>query len=116
MLQKTAKKAFEPEAQKFIDKAIYAKIPGHVKKIFIRAYLEEKPHNDIVLHLERVLLLNGLGAPDGTTLIPLKAVDIGTPELRRVRFTFVTPFLIWDIGILGRNLSICRLEGQPHVV
>ena len=41
MLQKTAKEAFEPEAQKFIDKAIYAKMPDHVKKILNRAYLED---------------------------------------------------------------------------
>ena len=51
-LQKTAKEAFGPEAHKFIDKAIYAKMPDHVKTIFNRAYLEDKPYNDIVLHLE----------------------------------------------------------------
>ena len=43
MLQKTAKEAFGPEAQKFIDKAIYAKIPHHVKKILNSAYLEDNP-------------------------------------------------------------------------
>ena len=42
-LQKTAKEAFGSEAQKFIDKAIYAKMPDHVKKILNRAYLEDKP-------------------------------------------------------------------------
>ena len=62
-LQKTAKEAFGSEAQKFIDKAIYAKMPHHVKKILNRAYLEDKPYNDIVLHLEREMRLNGLGAP-----------------------------------------------------
>ena len=36
-LQKTAKEAFGSEAQKFIDKAIYAKMPDHVKKILNRA-------------------------------------------------------------------------------
>ena len=52
ILQKTAKEAFGSEAQKFIDKALYAKIPDHVKKILNRAYLEDKPYNDIVLHLD----------------------------------------------------------------
>ena len=40
-----------------------------------RAYLQDKPYNDIVLHLERDMRLNGLGAPDGTTLVPLNTVD-----------------------------------------
>ena len=67
-----AKEAFGSEAQQFIDKAIYAKMPDHVKKILNRAYLEDKPYNDIVLHLEREMRLNGLGAPDEVTLVPLK--------------------------------------------
>ena len=58
VLQKTAKEAFGSEAQQFIDKAIYAKMPDHVKKILNRAYLEDKPYNDIVLHLEREMRLN----------------------------------------------------------
>ena len=74
-LQKTAKEAFGSEAQKFIDKAIYAKMPDHVKKILNRAYLEDKPYNDIVLHLELEMRLNGLGAPDETILVPLNTVD-----------------------------------------
>ena len=74
-LQKPAKEAFGSEAQRFIDKAIYAKMPDHVKKILNSAYLEDKPYNDIVLHLERELRLNGLGAPDETTLVPLNTVD-----------------------------------------
>ena len=74
-LQKTAKEAFGSEAQRFIDKAIYTKMPDHVKKILNRAYLEDKPYNDIVLHLEKEIILNGLGAPDETTLVPLNTVD-----------------------------------------
>ena len=38
VLQKTAKEAFGTEAQQFIDKAIYANMPDHVKKILNRAY------------------------------------------------------------------------------
>ena len=75
ILQKTAKEAFGSEAQKFIDKAIYAKMPDHVEKVLNRAYLEDKPYNDIFLHLEREMRLNGLAAPDETTLVPLNAVD-----------------------------------------
>ena len=74
VLQKTANEAFGSEAQQFIDKTIYAKMPDHVKKILNRAYLEDKPYNDIVLHLEREMRLNGLGAPDEVTLVPLKKI------------------------------------------
>ena len=80
VLQKTAKEAFGSEAQKFIDNAIYAKMPDHVKKILNRAYLEDKPYNDIILHLEREMRLNGLGAPDETTLVPLNTVDAVVTE------------------------------------
>ena len=83
VLQKTAKEAFGPEAQKFIDKAIYAKMPDHVKKILNRAYLEDKPYNDIVLHLEREMRLNGLGAPDETILVPLNTVDVAPTEPKK---------------------------------
>ena len=82
-LQKTAKEAFGSEAQKFIDKAIYAKMPDHVKKILNRAYLEDKPYNDIVLHIEREMRLNGLGTPDETTLVPLNTVDVVFPEPKK---------------------------------
>ena len=47
------------------------------KQIVHRAYLENKPYNDIVLHLER---LNGLGASNKTTIIPLNTVDTGVTE------------------------------------
>ena len=78
LLQKTAKEAFGVETQQFIDKAIYAKMPDHVKKILNRAYLEDKPYNDIVLHLEREMKLNGLGAPDDVTLVPLNHIETTT--------------------------------------
>ena len=50
-------------------------MPDNVKTILKRAYLEDKPYNDIALHLEREMRLNGLGAPDETTLVPLTTVD-----------------------------------------
>ena len=75
VLQKTAKEAFGSEAQQFIDKAIYAKMPDHVKKTLNRAYLVDKHYNDIVLHLEREMRLNGLGAPDEVTLVPLNKIE-----------------------------------------
>ena len=34
-LQKTAKEAFRAEAQQFIDKTLYAKMPDHVKRYSI---------------------------------------------------------------------------------
>ena len=73
-LQKTAKEAFGSDAQQVIDKAIHAKMPDHVQKIPNRAYLEDKPYNEIVLHLEREMRLNGLGTPDDITLVPLNNV------------------------------------------
>ena len=75
VLQKTAEEAFGSEAQQFIDKAIYAKMPDHVKKILNRAYLEDKPYNDIVLHPEREMRLNGLGAPDEVNLVTLNKIE-----------------------------------------
>ena len=74
-LQKTAKEAFGPEAQQFIDKAIYAKMPDHVEKILNGAYLKDKPYNDIVLHLEREMRLNGLGALGEVNLVPLNKIE-----------------------------------------
>ena len=52
IFRKTEKEAFGTEAQQFIDKAIYAKLPDHVKKMLNRAYFEDKLYNDTVLHLE----------------------------------------------------------------
>ena len=50
-------------------------MPYQVKKILNRAYLEDKPYNDIVLHLEKEMRLNGLGAPDENTLVPLNKIE-----------------------------------------
>ena len=93
VLQKTAKEAFGSEAQQFIDKAIYAKLPEHVKKIFNRAYLEDKLYNDIVLHLEQEMRLNGLGAPDEVTQVPLKKLETAQtkPETKQSRTRRRTP-------------------------
>ena len=55
-------------------------MPDHVKKILNGTYLEDKPYNDIVLHREREMRLNGLWAPDETTLIPLNTVDAVVTE------------------------------------
>ena len=58
VLRKTAKESFGSEAQQFIDETIYANMPDHVKKRLNRAYLEDKPYNYIVIHLERERRLN----------------------------------------------------------
>ena len=55
-------------------------MPDHVKKILNRAYIEDKPYNDIVLHPEREMRLKGLGEPDETTLVPLTTVDAVVTE------------------------------------
>ena len=84
ILQKTAKEAFGSEAQTFIDNAILAKMPDQVTELFNRAYLKDKPYNDVVLHLEREMRLNGLGSPDETTLVPLSTVDAVVTEDKKV--------------------------------
>ena len=71
VLQKQQKKRSDQRRKKSLIRAIYTKIPDHVKKILNRAYLEDKPYNDIVLHLEE---------PAETTLIPLNAVDAAPPD------------------------------------
>ena len=49
------------DVQKLINKVVYANIPDHVKKNLNRTYLQDKPYNDIELHLKRAMRLNGLG-------------------------------------------------------
>ena len=39
------------------------------KKIFSSAYLKDKVYNDIVLHMEREMRLNGLGAIEEVSLV-----------------------------------------------
>ena len=78
--QKTAKEAFGTETQQFIDKAIYVKMPDHVKKKLKRPYLEDKPYNDKVLHLEREMRLNGLGTPDEVTLVSPNKIEAAQPQ------------------------------------
>ena len=55
----------------------------HLKKFLNRAYLEDKPYNDIVLPLEKQLSLNELGAPEETTLVPLNTVDVRYLEQKK---------------------------------
>ena len=82
---KKAKEAFGSEAQHFIDKAIYPKMPDHVKKILNRAkQLEDKPYNArIVLHLEREMRLNLPRAPDEVTLVPPNKTEPAQTKLKQ---------------------------------
>ena len=63
-LQKLAKDAFAIAAQAIIEQFIYAIMPPHLKKSTNQAYLENGTHEQIVSHLEKVLELNSLEAPD----------------------------------------------------
>ena len=102
--KKPQKKAFGSEAQKFIDKVyIYTKMPDHVKKILNRAYLEDKPYNDIVLHLEREMRLNGLGAPDETTLVPSTPWTQQWRTIRRNNSREVTVSTVGNTDITRHN-------------
>ena len=67
-LQKLAKDAFGVAAQEIIEQFIYAKIPPHLKKSNNQAHLEKDSYEQIVLHPERELELNGLEAPDETQI------------------------------------------------
>ena len=58
---KKAKEAFAAEAQQFV---------------------VDKPYNDLVLHLERKMKLNGLGAPGELTLVPLNKIDTTQPQAK----------------------------------
>ena len=113
ILQKTAKEAFGSEAQKFIDRAIYAKMPDHVKKILNRAYLEGKPYNDIVLHLEREMRLNGLGAPDETILVPLNTKDAVVTDDKKEQQQRGYCF---HSGKYGHYKAHCRQRGKSNTM
>ena len=76
----------------------------HVKKILNRAYLEDKPYNDIVLHLEREMRLNGLGAPDETTLVSLNTVDAVLTEDKRSNNRRVIVFTVVNLATTKRKV------------
>ena len=78
-------------------------MPNHVKKILNRAYLEDNPYNDIVLHLEREMRLNGLGAPDETTLVRLNAVDVARTEPKKSSTNEETVSTVANMGIIRHN-------------
>ena len=63
-LQKLAKDAFENAAHAIIQLFIYTKTPPHPKKSMNQAHLENGTNEQIVIHLEKELELNGLEAPD----------------------------------------------------
>ena len=85
-------------------------MPDHVKKILNRAYLEYKPYNDIVLHLEREMRLNGLGAPDETTLVPLNTVDAVMTEDRQKNGREATVFTVENMGTYKSQCRRLRRE------
>ena len=103
VLQKTAKEAFNPEAQKFIDKAIY-EICRTMSKRSLNPYLEDKPNIVFVLHLEREMHLNGVGAPDETALVPLNSVDVAPPE-RKNKTSEETAFTVANMDTIKGNAA-----------
>ena len=78
-------------------------MPDHVKELLNRAYLEDKPYNDIVLNLKREMRLNGIGAPDETTLVPLNAVDELVRNQRRSKTKEATAFTVADMATILPN-------------
>ena len=63
-LQESAEKAFGENAHHMIENLLYAKMPPHLKKSIIQAYLENGTYDQIVKHLEREMELNGLEADE----------------------------------------------------
>ena len=63
-LQKLAKDVFGIAAHAIIEQFIYDKMPQHLKKSISQAHLENSKYEQIVIHLERDVELNGLEAPD----------------------------------------------------
>ena len=53
VLNKYAKRAFGDQAQQMIDGSLYVKMPSHLKKSIITAYLENSTYEQIVAHLEK---------------------------------------------------------------
>ena len=43
-------------------------------------FVVDKPYNDLVLHLERKIKLNGLGAPGEVTFVALNNIDTTQPQ------------------------------------
>ena len=76
-LQNLAKDAFGVPAQANIEQFIYAKMPPHLKKSINQARLENGTYEQIVLHLEKELELNGLEAPDE---MPINTVTQQAPQ------------------------------------
>ena len=62
--QKLAKDAFGIAAHAIIEQFIYTKMPLHLQKLINQAHLENGTYEQIVIHLERELELNGSEAPD----------------------------------------------------
>ena len=85
-LQKLAKDAFRVAAQAIIEQFIYAKMPPHLKNSVNQAHLENGTYEQIVSHLEKVLELNGLEAPDE---MPINTVtqqaQTNVPPLQKIR-------------------------------
>ena len=76
-LQILAKDAFGVAAQAIIEQFIYAKMPPHLKKSINQEHLENGTYEQIVLHLERELELNGFEAPDE---MPINTVTPQAPQ------------------------------------
>ena len=76
-LQQLEKDAFGVAAQAIIKQFIYAKVPPQLKKSINQAHLENGTYEQIVLHLEMELELNGLEAPDG---MPINNVTQQAPH------------------------------------
>ena len=85
-------------------------MPAHVKKILNRAYLEVKPYNDTVLHLEREMRLNGLGTPDEVTLVPLHKMNRRKQKLNPNKWKLPLKPLKRGAASIAINLDTIKLN------
>ena len=83
-LKESAEKAFGVNAHQMIENLLYAKMPPHLKKFNIQAYLENGTYNQIVKHLEREMELNGLESDDTLVKTQITATKKRTKSRKKL--------------------------------
>ena len=77
-LNQGAEKTFRENAQAMIDSLLYAKLPLKLKRSVNMARLENASFEEIVIHLERELELNGLEGGDDITVPTMSTAPTAT--------------------------------------
>ena len=78
--------------------------------MYNRIQLEDKPYNDIVLHLERKMRLNGIETPYEVTLVPLNKIDAVQPQAEVKQTENRTHNTKKGIPSIATSLAISKLN------